>query len=64
MGSSAAYSLARRAEGHMVTLLDQTHVIRSSWGQERASRTAYDEELCVSQQLPPPPPPLSLQQVF
>jgi hypothetical protein len=87
MGSAAAYSLARRGEGHDVTLIDETararpgrlralsvsrsksvlcgafvsarralsrqnggfrpgqHPIRSSWGQERAARTAYDEDL-------------------
>ena len=47
MGSSAAYSLARRQEGHHVTLIDTGHPIRSSWGQERAARTAYDEPLFV-----------------
>lgn len=35
MGCSAAYSLARRGEGHSVTLIDTAHPIRSSWGQER-----------------------------
>jgi glycine/D-amino acid oxidase-like deaminating enzyme len=47
MGSSAAYSIARRQEGHSVVFIDTQHPIRSSWGQERAARTAYDEPLFV-----------------
>jgi hypothetical protein len=47
MGSAAAYSIARRNEGHQVTLIDTGHPIRSSWGQERAARLAYDEPLFV-----------------
>ena len=47
MGSAAAYSLARRNEGHRVTLVDTGHPIRSSWGQERAARLAYDEPMFV-----------------
>lgn len=47
MGSATAYSLARRNEGHQVTLIDTGHPIRSSWGQERAARLAYDEPMFV-----------------
>mmetsp|Transcript_49701 Transcript_49701/g.124945 ORF Transcript_49701/g.124945 Transcript_49701/m.124945 type:complete len:508 (+) Transcript_49701:91-1614(+) len=48
MGACTAHTLASR--GHSVVLLDAGHPIRSSWGESRIARLAYDDPLYVKMQ--------------